>query len=185
MPSPDLVLVVLSTKERQVLEEWARRRTTVQALALRSRIVLACADGASNTGVAAALGVSRATVAKWRSRFLAARLQALSDLARPGAPRKITDEQVDLVITKTLRERGPGEDGHWSTRSMAAATGLSQTAISRIWRASGLKPHRCGPSRTRGESARHRRNANQGPVSPASARRVKFLVSGSRNVLKK
>jgi transposase len=141
MPSPDLAVVVLSSKERQVLEGWARRRKTAQALALRSRIVLACADGASNTGVAAALGVSRATVAQWRSRFLAARLEGLSDLPRPGAPRKVTDEQVELVITKTLEERGPGEDTHWSTRSMAAATGMSQTAISRIWRAFGLKPH--------------------------------------------
>src|SRR5215472_4614621 len=99
MPSPDLVLVVLSGKERQVLQEWARECTTVQARALRSRIVLACADGGSNTGVAAELGVSRTTVAKWRSRFLAARLQALGDLPRPGAPRKITNEQVGLVIT--------------------------------------------------------------------------------------
>ena len=91
--------------------------------------------------VAEDLGVSRATVTKWRSRFAAGRLEGLGDEPRPGAPRKITDEHVELVITKTLEERGPGEDTHWSTRSMAAATGLSQTAVSRIWRAFSLKPH--------------------------------------------
>ena len=141
MASPKLVPVVLSAEERQVLEGWARRRKTAQALALRSKIVLACADGAPNSDVAAALGVSRPTVSKWRSRFLAARLGGLSDEPRPGAPRKITDEQVERVITRTLEERGPGQDTHWSTRSMAAAAGMSQSAISRIWRAFGLKPH--------------------------------------------
>ena len=142
MPSPRLEPLVLSAKERQVLEGWARRRKTSQALAQRSRIVLACAGGASVTAVAAGLGVSRDTVRKWRSRFLVSRLEGLSDEPRPGAPRKITDEQVDLVVTKTLEERGPGADTHWSTRSMAAAAaGMSQSAISRIWRAFGLKPH--------------------------------------------
>lgn len=130
----------LSAEERQVLEGWARRRKTSQALALRARIVLACADGGSNTKVAGALGVSRATVAKWRSRFLVGRLEGLDDVPRPGAPRKITDELVTLVISKTLDEQGPGQDMRWTTRSMAAATGLSQSAISRIWRAAGIKP---------------------------------------------
>jgi transposase len=124
-----------------VLEGWARRRKTSQALALRSRIVLACAEGGSNTEVAAALRVSRPTVAKWRSRFAVARLEGLSDEPRPGAPRSITDEQVELVIARTVEEQGPGQDTHWSTRSMAAATGMSQSAVSRIWRAFGLKPH--------------------------------------------
>src|SRR5712675_2160641 len=141
MPSPKLEPLVLSTEERQVLEGWARRRKTSQALALRSRIVLASADGSSVTAVAADLGVSRDTVRKWRGRFQVSRLEGLGDEPRPGAPRTITDEQVELVITKTLEERGPGEDTHWSTRSMAAATGLSQTAVSRIWRAFSLKPH--------------------------------------------
>jgi transposase len=139
--SPKLEPLVLSAQERQVLQGWARRRKTAQALALRSRMVLACADGASVTAVAADLKVSRDTVRKWRGRFQAARLEGLGDEQRPGAPRKITDEQVELVITKTLEERGPGQDTHWSTRSMAAATGMSQSAISRIWRAFGLKPH--------------------------------------------
>ena len=141
MPSPKLEPLVLGAEERQVLEGWARRRKTSQALALRSRIVLACAGGRSVTAVAADLGVSRDTVRKWRSRFMVSRLEGLSDEPRPGAPRTITDVQVELVITKTLEERGPGEDTHWSTRSMAAATGMSQSAVSRIWRAFGLKPH--------------------------------------------
>jgi transposase len=141
MPSPKLEPLVLSTEERQVLEGWARRRKTSLALALRSRIILACADGRSVTAVAADLGVSRDTVRKWRSRFMVNRLEGLSDEPRPGAPRTITDVHVELVITKTLEERGPGEDTHWSTRSMAAATGMSQSAVSRIWRAFGLRPH--------------------------------------------
>jgi transposase len=103
--------------------------------------VLASADGKTVTAVAADLGVSRDTVRKWRGRFQLSRLEGLSDEPRPGAPRTMTDEQVELVIAKTLEERGPGEDTHWSTRSMAAATGMSQSAISRIWRAFGLKPH--------------------------------------------
>ena len=134
-------MLELSDEERRVLTGWARRRTTAQALALRSKIVLECAAGRPNTEVAERLGVSRETVRKWRSRFAADRLEGLSDEPRPGAPRKITDEQVEQVIAKTLEERGPGRDTHWSTRSMAAATGMSQSAISRIWRAFGLKPH--------------------------------------------
>jgi len=157
MPSPKLEPLVLSAEERQVLEGWARRRKTSQALALRSRIVLASAGGASVTAVAADLGVSRDTVRKWRGRFQVSRLEGLSDEPRPGAPRTITGEQVELVITKTLEERGRGEDTHWSTRSMAAATGMSQSAISRIWRAFGLKPHLVRPGsypRTRSSSIR-------------------------------
>jgi transposase len=140
MASPKLEPLVLNAQERQVLQGWARRRKTSQALALRSRIVLACADGGSVTAVAAGLGVTRDTVRKWRSRFAAARLEGLGDEPRPGAPRTITDEQVELVIARTLEERGRGQDTHWSTRSMAAATAMSQSAISRIWRAFGLKP---------------------------------------------
>ena len=131
----------LTEDERRTLNAWVRRRKTVQALAARSQIVLACADGGSITSVAAELGVSRDMVSKWRSRFVRDRLEGLSDEPRPGRPRTITDEQVELVITRTLEERGRGEDTHWSTRSMAAATGMSQTAVSRIWRAFGLKPH--------------------------------------------
>ncbi|MEU6034699.1 IS630 family transposase [Actinomadura sp. NPDC047616] len=140
MPTPKSEPVVLTDDERRTLEAWARRRKTSQALAVRSRIVLACARGASNTAVAAELGVSRDMVARWRKRFLAGRLEGLSDEPRPGRPRVITDDQVERVVVRTLEET-PGADTHWSTRSMAAATGMSQSAISRIWRAFGLKPH--------------------------------------------
>ena len=141
MPSPKLEPVVLTDEERQVLEGWARRRKTAQALALRSRMVLAFADGDSVTEVAAELGTSRGTAGKWRSRFLASRLEGLNDEPRPGRPRTITDEHVEKVITATLEQEPPGGDTHWSTRSMARSSGLNQTAVSRIWRAFGLKPH--------------------------------------------
>jgi transposase len=132
--------VVLTEDERSVLLGWARRRTTAQALALRSRIVLACAEpGATIASISTRLKVSRGTVSKWRSRFLSDRLEGLSDEPRPGRPRVITDEAVEAVIVKTLEE-APARDTHWSTRSMAAATGMSQSAVSRIWRAFGLRP---------------------------------------------
>jgi transposase len=139
--SPKLEPLVLSGDERRVLEGWARRQKTAQALALRSRIVLACANGASVGAVAGELGVSRTTAAKWRSRFLAARLEGLSDEPRPGRPRTIGDERVERVITATLEQQPPDGDTHWSTRSMAREAGMSQSAVSRIWRAFGLKPH--------------------------------------------
>jgi transposase len=141
MPNPKPLPVVLTDEESQVLLGWARRRTTAQALALRSRIVLACAENLSNGRIAEELATSRNTVSKWRARFVADRLQGLSDEPRPGAPRRITDEQVETVILKTLQEPPAGQDIHWSTRSMASATGMSQTAVSRIWRAFGLTPH--------------------------------------------
>jgi transposase len=131
---------VLSDDERQTLARWARRRTSSQALALRCRIVLACAEGLSNVEAGRQLEVHDKTVGKWRARFLKRRLEGLTDEPRPGVPRTITDEQVEQVITKTLEETPP-DATHWSTRSMARATGMSQTAIVRIWRAFGLKPH--------------------------------------------
>jgi transposase len=137
-PLPGLVL---AAEERATLERWARRGKSAQALALRSRIVLACAGGMANKDVAAWLGVTPQMVGKWRARFVAAGLDGLADEPRPGQPRKITDERVEEVIVKTLEGRPPGQDTHWSTRSMARATGLNQTAVSRIWRAFGLKPH--------------------------------------------
>jgi transposase len=140
MPSPKLEPVVLSDEERSVLSGWSRRRKTAQALAARSRIVLRCAEGGTIGQVAGDLGVSRDMVSKWRSRFVARRLEGLSDEPRPGRPREIGDERIELVITKTLEEK-PGQDTHWSTRTMATATGMSQSAVSRIWRAFGLKPH--------------------------------------------
>ena len=108
---------------------------------MRARIVLRCAQGLSNEAVAVELGVHAATVGKWRRRFVAEGLDGLLDEPRPGAPRRISDEQVEEVIRRTLEET-PQTATHWSTRSMAAATGLSQSAVSRIWRAFALQPHR-------------------------------------------
>ena len=122
------------------MERWARRPKSAQALALRCRIVLACATGATNKTVAADLSVNQATVSKWRRRFVDQRLDGLADAPRPGAPRSITDADVERVIVKTLEET-PTDATHWSTRSMANEAGMSQSAISRIWRAFGLKPH--------------------------------------------
>jgi transposase len=141
MPSSVLSRVELSADERAQLESWTRRRTSAQALALRSRIVLLAAQGLSNVEVARELGIQRNTVAKWRSRFLEHRLDGLSDEPRPGQPRKITDAEVEEVIVKTL-ETTPKDATHWSTRSMAAEVGLNQTAVHRIWKAFGLQPHR-------------------------------------------
>jgi transposase len=137
MPNPKVEPVLLSDEERQVLAAWCRRRKTAQALAARSRIVLRCAEGGTIGQVAVGLGVSRDMVSKWRSRFLANRLEGLSDEPRPGRPRVITDDQVEQVITKTLEET-PGQDTHWSTRLMASSTGMSQSSVSRIWPAFGM-----------------------------------------------
>ncbi len=134
-------MLSLSEVERETLARWARRRKTAQALALRSRIVLAAADGTSNSQVAADLGVTPQTVGKWRSRFLLDRLDGLVDEPRPGRPRSVSDEEVESVIAKTLEEVPTGAT-HWSSRSMAAVTGLSQSTVSRVWRAFGLQPHR-------------------------------------------
>ena len=136
-----LIPLVLTTDERSALDGWARRRTTAQALALRARIVLRAADGDSNTAIARRERVTKATVGKWRGRFLHQRLEGLLDEPRPGVPRTITDADVEAVITKTL-ETTPRDATHRSTRSMAKAAGLSQSAIARIWRAFALQPHR-------------------------------------------
>ncbi len=141
MASPKLEPLVLSDDERRVLEGWARRRKTAQALALRSRIILTFAAGASVSAVSAELGISRTTAGKWRSRFLEARLKGLNDEPRPGRPRTVTDEHVEKVIAATLEQVPPNGDTRWSTRSMARSEGMSQSAVSRIWRAFGLKPH--------------------------------------------
>jgi transposase len=137
-PKPELVL---SADERQKLTAWAGRPTSSQRLALRARIVLTCATEPSNKAVAARLGVCGATVGTWRNRFIAKRLDGLVDEPRPGTPRTVGDADIERVITRTL-ETKPVAATHWSTRGMAKATGLSQSAISRIWRAFGLKPHR-------------------------------------------
>jgi transposase len=136
-----LTPIVLTADERSTLEGWARRRTTAQAVALRARIVLQAAAGATNTGIGERERVTKGTVSKWRGRFLRKRLEGLLDEPRPGVPRTITDADVEAVITQTL-ETTPTAATHWSTREMAKASGLSQSAISRIWRALGLQPHR-------------------------------------------
>ncbi len=137
------VPVVLTDDERAQLQAWARRPTSAQALALalRSRIVLAAAEGLSNTEIAQRLSINRMTVGKWRSRFAVDRLDGVLDEPRPGRPRTVSDEQVEAVITRTL-ESTPADATHWSTRSLAAELGMSQSAVSRIWRAFGLQPHR-------------------------------------------
>src|SRR2546430_8246515 len=132
--------VVLSGEERETLERWSRRPKSAQALAFRCRIVLAAAAGETNTAIAARLGCNPATVGKWRTRFAQRRLDGLHDEPRPGKPRTISDQQVERVIVTTLEET-PADATHWSTRSMAKATGMSQSAVSRIWRAFALKPH--------------------------------------------
>ena len=131
----------LAAEERERLEEWARRPKTAQALAQRSRIVLECTAGRSNLAVASRLGITHQTVGKWRQRFLERRLDGLLDEPRPGAPRTVTDAQVERVVRVTL-ESTPADATHWSTRAMAKRCGLSQTMVSRIWRAFGLQPHR-------------------------------------------
>jgi len=141
MPSNVAVAIELTDEEHAQLEAWTRRRTSAQALAQRARIVLLAAEGLKNTEIAERLAVNRAMAAKWRSRFAEHRLDGLTDEPRPGRPRTISDEQVEAVITATL-ESTPRAATHWSTRSMAAEVGLTQTAVSRIWRAFGLQPHR-------------------------------------------
>jgi transposase len=141
MPSPVAAVVDLSDDERAQLIAWSRRSTSANGLAMRSRIVLAAADGLGNTAIAARLNVALSSARKWRSRFLAERLDGLLDEPRPGRPRTVADEQVEAVIVRTL-ETTPKDATHWSTRSLAAELGMSQSAVSRIWRAFGLQPHR-------------------------------------------
>ena len=141
MPNPVAVAIELSDEERVQLEAWTRRRTSAQALAQRSRIVLSAAEGLTNTEIAERLGVNRAMAAKWRSRFAEHRLDGLLDEPRPGRPRTVTDAQVEEVVVRTL-ETTPKDATHWSTRSMAREVGLTQSAVLRIWKAFGLQPHR-------------------------------------------
>jgi transposase len=132
--------LVLSDVERETLVRWSRRAKSSQALALRCRIVLGCADGRTNQEVAADLKVWPQTVGKWRRRFVDKRLDGLVDEPRPGAPRTITDERVEQVVVATL-EATPRDATHWSRASMAAHSGLSRSTVGRIWKAFELKPH--------------------------------------------
>jgi transposase len=135
-PTPS---IDLSEAERETLQRWVRRHSSAQALAQRSRIVLACAEGQTNQEVAAGERVNPATVSKWRRRFAADRLEGLVDAPRPGAQRTIADETIEAVVVDTL-ESTPGQDSHWSTRGLAAKHGISKTTVAEIWRAFGLKP---------------------------------------------
>ena len=135
------VAIVLSDAERGELEQRARRRKSSHGAARRARIVLLAADGLNNCAIAEKLDVSRRTVGLWRSRFAERRLAGLDDEPRPGAPRKIGDDKIAEVVTRTL-ETVPDDATHWSRRSMARATGVSVTTVHRIWGAFGLQPHR-------------------------------------------
>ncbi len=135
------VEIKLSVDERETLERWTRRHSSAQALALRCRIVLACADDATDTAIAAELGVHPVTVSKWRHRFAQDRLDGLGDAPRPGAARKIGDDVIEAVVVDTL-ETVPSQDTHWSTRGLAAKHGISHTTVAEIWQAFGLKPWR-------------------------------------------
>jgi transposase len=133
--------LTVNAEERERLQEWVRRPKTAQALAQRSRIVLECASGQPNTVVANKLGITHQTVGKWRQRFLEQRLDGLLDEPRPGAPRRVSDGQIERMLRLTL-ESAPADATHWSTRAMAKRCGLSQTMVSRVWRAFALQPHR-------------------------------------------
>ena len=129
MPIPVPVVIDLTDAERAQLESWARRRTSAQALALRSRIVLLADEGLNNTTIAARLGIAVGSARKWRNRFAEQRLDGLLDEPRPGRPRTIIDEKIEEVVIKTL-ETMPTDATHWSTRSMAREVGLTQSASS-------------------------------------------------------
>lgn len=131
----------LTDDERAELERLVRRQKSAQSIARRARIVLGCADGKTNTAVARELRIGNDTVGIWRRRFVEHRLDGLFDEPRPGAPRKVGDDKIEQLIVKTLDDK-PKNATHWSTRSMAKATGMSQSTVSRVWRAFGLRPHR-------------------------------------------
>jgi transposase len=132
-------VIELSDAEGETLQRWVRRHSSAQALALRARIVLGCAEGRTNTEIAAVERVNPATVSKWRRRFAVDRLEGLVDAPRPGAVRTIADETIEAVVVDTL-ESAPADATHWSTRGLAERHGISKTTVAEIWRAFGLKP---------------------------------------------
>jgi transposase len=136
------VSIFLSVAEREELESLVRRRSTGQATALRARMILMAAEGATNTVIAERLGIgSQHTVGRWRKRFASGRVDGLFDESRPGAPRTIGDDEIAETIRRTL-ETMPADATHWSLRSMAKTVGLAPSTIHRIWKAFGLQPHR-------------------------------------------
>jgi transposase len=185
MPSPKLAPLLLSGAERESLEALARKRTASQSLVLRARIVLACAeDGgvAPLTAVAAATGVSRESVRKWRVRFMEQRLGGLADAPRPGAPRKITDDQVEVVITRVLTEKGRGQDTHWTTRSMAGETGLSQRHRARNRHPQVDQRVEQGPQAVHVDQIRRRHPRNPRRLLPANSRLRTTSSAGERTL---
>ena len=137
-PTPE---IILSAAERATLQRWAQRHSTAQALALRSKIVLACAAGDLHGEIATKLGCHPTTVGKWRKRFAELRLDGLVDAPRPGAARTIEDDVIEAIVVETL-ESAPADATHWSTRGLAKKHGISHTTVGEIWRAFGLKPWR-------------------------------------------
>lgn len=137
-PVPTLLL---TNDESETLRAWTRQPKCPQALALRARVILLCANGRSNTETAAELHITIQTVGKWRQRFIERRLDGLLDEPRPGTPRRLSQADVDRVIELTL-ESVPAKANHWSTRTLAEASGLSRASVHRIWRAFSLQPHR-------------------------------------------
>ena len=133
------MLLTVSDEDREVLARWSRRPTAPHSIAQRARIVLLAADGLSNNEVADKVGCNQATVVKWRKRFIERGLDGLPDDPRPGAPRSISDDDVEAVIVRTLEDK-PTDATHWSTRDLAAKSGISPSSVGRIWRAFGLKP---------------------------------------------
>jgi len=133
--------LILTQQEHEELQRLARRSRSSRHLAFRAKVILQCADNKLNIAVAQNLHTTNATVGKWRSRFVEQRMDGLYDEPRPGAPRKISDEKIEEVVTKTLESTPKGRT-HWSTRSMAKHLGLSHSTIGRVWRAFGLQPHR-------------------------------------------
>src|SRR5512133_1840673 len=178
--------IELSAEVTDILDGYAQRRKTAQALALRARIVLGCAAGLSNKAVAARERVTPQTVGKGRRRFVERGLDGLFDEPRPGAPRQIDDAKVESVIVQTLESQPPAAT-HWSTRSMARRSGISTSSVGRIWRAFGLQPHRAETFKLSqdplfvdkvrdiadtSEQSRNR-NGGQGPL--------RLIAGGSRN----
>lgn len=133
---PALAELSLSDNEREQLKRWVRRPKSAQDLALRSRIVLECATGASNSEVSRRLGISLPTVGKWHSRFIGNRLDGVVDEPRPGRPATVSIGQVEQVIIDTL-ESTSANATHWSRASMAEKSGLSKSTTGRIWKAFG------------------------------------------------
>ena len=140
MPSPKTEPVHLTDEERAVLKGWARGRSQEVWRARRARIILELGSGATIGRVAELVGCSRTTVSKWRARFAADRIDGLEDAPRAGRPRQVTDEAVQALVDRTLHSKPPNGDRAWSTRSAAQAAGMSQSTVSRLWRAVGLTP---------------------------------------------